>query len=35
MPKKNLDNSISNSQFWRLIGNMEVEIVFLRDEIKN
>ena len=31
MPKKNLDNSINNFQFGRLIGNMEVEIVFLRD----
>ena len=35
MPKKNLDNSINNSQFERLIGNMEAEIVFLQDEIKN
>ena len=33
--KKNLDNNSSNSQFECLVGNMEAEIVFLRDEIKN
>ena len=33
--KKNLDNSRNTSQFERLVGNMELEIVFLRDKIKN
>ena len=33
--KKNLENSSSNSQFECLVGNMEAEIAFLRDEIKN
>ena len=33
--KKNIDNSSSTSQFERLVYNMEAEIVFLRDEIKN
>ena len=33
--KQNIDNSSSTSQLERLICNMETEIVFLWDEIKN
>ena len=33
--KKNYDNSSSTFYFQRLVGNMEAEIVFLGDAIKN